>query len=300
MAGKVQEPLYHSLVSELSRGRKYFILENDTYDIEGRLDSIWLAKVSARTTTTLQETRVYALIVNPIIYEQNELSDSLMKYSSAGEVETARFYSNMNQKLSVRFAKAFADFVKYYPDSWVSLMNFKHLSEHISLEDRLNLFNSLSDRLKNHSYSKEVLFTLRDSSELMLVGNNSPNLSFVDKFGEDHKLHDQINDYLLISFWASWCKPCRAKHPDLIEFYKEYGHQVEILRVSLDVNKSSWEKAIEVDAINWLQILDLHQQEKWARLFNVLSIPTSFLVNKSGEIVGKDMSIDQIKELLDN
>jgi len=276
-----------------------FILENDTYSITGRLDSIWRSRITASATPTIQENRIYALIINPLIYELNAMADSSQVHSDLGNNELAKFYSQMNQRLNRRIALASADFVRYYPDSWVSLFIFKNLNEHIPLETRRLLYEGLSDRLKAHSYNKEVLFTLRDSSELMLVGNNiPPDLSYINKSGEEHQVKDHNKEYILLDFWASWCQPCRAKYPEMIEFYKKYGHRIEILSLSLDSEASSWENALEKDGTPWLQMLDTHQPESLSRLFNVRLIPSNFLINKSGKIVGKDLSVDQLKDIL--
>ena len=102
----------------------------------------------------------------------------------------------------------------------------------------------------------------------------------------------------MLDFWASWCKPCRAKYPDIIDFYQNYGIRVEILSISLDRKESNWENAIKKDGTPWLHMLDEHQPEKWGQLFDVRLIPSNFLIHRSGEIVGKDMSVDQMVELL--
>lgn len=299
MTGYVDEPGYYSYETELAKGWQSFILENDTYTIPGRLDSIWRSKIDASNTTTLQEQRVYALILNQLIYELNEMSDSIQVHFDLGNIELSNLFGQMNQRLNKRIGLASADFIRYYPDSWVSLLNFIDLNDHIPLERRRRLYEGLSDRLKSHSYSKEILFTLRDSSELMLVGNHIPSdLSYVDKSGKEQQVKDHNKEYLLLDFWASWCQPCRAKYPEMIEFYKNYGDRLEILSISIDSKESNWENALNKDGTPWLQMLDEHQSEKWGRLFNVRLIPSNFLIRRSGEIVGKDMSVDQIKGFL--
>ncbi len=184
LTGYVDEPGYYSIETELSKGWKSFFLENDTYTITGRLDSIWRSKIVASNTTTLQEQRAYALMLNPLIYELNEMSDSTEVHYKLGNIELSKFYGQMNQRMSKRMGLASADFIRYYPDSWVSLFNFKDLNDHIPLESRRRLYEGLSDRLKSHSYNKDILFSLRDSSELMLVGNHIPSdLAYIDKSG---------------------------------------------------------------------------------------------------------------------
>jgi thiol-disulfide isomerase/thioredoxin len=67
---------------------------------------------------------------------------------------------------------------------------------------------------------------------------------------------------VLIDFWATWCAPCVEEQPELKTLYETYNEQVknntfEILGVSLDKSKESWQKAIDRFQINWIQVSDL-------------------------------------------
>lgn len=298
LSGCIFEPNYYSLVTDLSQGWLPFILENDNYIISGSLDSIWNAKISSFNTSTLAELETFSLMVSPLILEMNELSDSVDKYMDLKNEVMTSFYSDMKHRLDRRYSLTIAKFIKTFSNSYVSLFALYRLKRHISLEDRRDLFYRMGDRLKSHSFSKTLLLSLRDSAELVIKGNLLPNLSLKDYDGNEISLKSQVKRYLLIDFWASWCKPCREKYPRLKSFYHVYNDNFEIMSVSIDNNESNWIKALTVENLPWVHILDNHQTESWKLLFDITSIPTNILVDNKLEILGRNLSIEEIHRII--
>lgn len=108
-------------------------------------------------------------------------------------------------------------------------------------------------------------------------------------------------NYVLIDFWASWCGPCKASFPALTVLYNTYKgtEKFEIFGVSLDSNKENWQAAIEKYGLIWHQVSDLKGWESaGADIYGVNAIPATILIDKQGTIVGRNMNIEQIEQLL--
>jgi thiol-disulfide isomerase/thioredoxin len=102
--------------------------------------------------------------------------------------------------------------------------------------------------------------------------------------------------YVLIDFWGSWCAPCRASHPHLKELYAKYKEKgFEIIGVSqehaetAEERRKLWTDAIAKDGINWLQVMNNENLEKFdaVKEFGVLAFPTKILLDRDGNIIGR-------------
>lgn len=123
------------------------------------------------------------------------------------------------------------------------------------------------------------------------IGAKAPDFVLRTPSGETLSLDSLKGKYVLVDFWASWCRPCRAVNPYLVSVYNQYKDQgIEFLGVSLDSKKPNWEGAIAKDGLTWKHVSDLKGWQSYAaQLYGVKSIPTNLLLDENGIIVAKDL-----------
>lgn len=134
--------------------------------------------------------------------------------------------------------------------------------------------------------------------------NVAPDFSGPTPSGETLSLKEKMGKVTIVEFWASWCRPCRVENPNLVKTFNKYHDRgLEIVAVSLDKNKASWEKAIADDGLVWHHVSNLkYWQDPIAKLYGVRAIPASFILDAQGRIIAKGLrgaALDQkIGELL--
>lgn len=141
---------------------------------------------------------------------------------------------------------------------------------------------------------------LVENNEAVLVGSEAPDFTLTSLEGKQISLSDYKGKTVFLTFWASWCPTCRGENKHLAEIYPEYKDQdFEILGVSLDRNRTNWEKAVEKDGITWPQTSDLEGVDSpVATLYGVYRTPTTFLIDSAGVVIGKDVLGEELVRLI--
>ncbi len=132
----------------------------------------------------------------------------------------------------------------------------------------------------------------------------APEFTLVDTQGKKISLKNYRGKVVIIDFWATWCPPCRRGIPDLIDLQKQYKNKIAIIGVSLDTDtKDKVVPFMKNYGINYPVIYGT--PELVSAYGNIEAIPTSFVIDKKGNIVNqhvgltpKEVYISEIKKLL--
>lgn len=229
--------------------------------------------------------------------------DSLMaRYRSASAEEKAAIV-NLIDSVETVLQKSQDDYIAANPTSMYALYMLSRNLNQIPFEEAEARFAHFKD---NPEYAKnknlEAIAKAIDEIRALQPGNVAPDFTQNDPDGNPVTFSDiyKKNKVTMVDFWASWCNPCRAFNPTLVQIYKEYHPKgFEILGVSLDKEKEKWEKAIKDDKLTWYHVSDLgFWNNEVSKMYCVKFIPQSILVDQNGVIIKRQPSEEEIVEIL--
>jgi len=92
---------------------------------------------------------------------------------------------------------------------------------------------------------------------------------------------------MIISFWATWCKPCKKELDAIQENYSEWTKEtgVKLIAISIDDVRSSGKVVTDVKSKGWDFEIYLDENQDFKRAMNVNNVPHTFLVDGTGKIV---------------
>jgi thiol-disulfide isomerase/thioredoxin len=151
------------------------------------------------------------------------------------------------------------------------------------------LFFAIALGLASSALAQEAAPTTPDSGPVLRFVRNpdqAPDFKMDDLDGKPLSLAASHGKVILLNFWATWCGPCRAEIPDLIELQKKYGDTLQIIGLDVDDDDvAEVKKFVEKNGVNYP--VGMATNEIRIEYGGVAALPTSFVLDKEGRVVQK-------------
>lgn len=171
------------------------------------------------------------------------------------------------------------------------------LSPVLSLDQVSELYQLLDTAAQDAQYLNWIEIGIKNLSTYS-VGKPFADFMLPDTQDELVSLEELKGSITLVDFWASWCGPCRYKHPELIELYEKFeGENFKMIGISIDQRKEDWLNAIEQDKLPWVNVWD--EENVLSEEMGIFGIPFTYLLDEQGEIIALNPSLELLDKLLE-
>lgn len=188
-----------------------------------------------------------------------------------------------------------------HPASPVASLILSFQLGRLDLDKREAIYKQLAPAAKNNAPAKRLEYSFH-VNEVTAIGKTALDFTQDDTLGRPVSLRDFRGHYVLLDFWASWCRPCRAENPNVVAAFRKFrSKNFTVLSVSLDQPgaKDAWLKAIRHDRLDWTNVSDLKfWNNAVAKLYDIQSIPSNLLLDPNGVIIAKDLHGDELEKKL--
>jgi peroxiredoxin len=292
------EPLIYNLSAGDSSLLHMLIKPKDNIDLAVRKDAI-VAKGSVDTQYLIDyeanRKKAFDKYMRPT-YDSSSVAEK------SGDKARIEYWNMQHEKSSENYKAELGKWVSQ-PFFLNSLASVHHTLRWHADHD-IALMDAMSAALQK-SYPKaeltRQLVAKVNSAKRVAIGATAPDFQLKNAQGNLVDLKSYRGKYVLVDFWASWCAPCRQESPTLVRLYNSFKDKdLEILTVSIDTDENKWKNAIKKDGFTWETVSELSGYSgPSSALYNISAIPSSFLLDKDGKIVAKNLRGKNLEKKLE-
>jgi thiol-disulfide isomerase/thioredoxin len=257
-----------------------------SYKVQGSVESERLQKLNKKE---------YGFYVT-----NDSLKRELTKHQQTRNVNEYINAMNVQAGLAEKRTNYIKSFIDENPASLTSLAAVERLDR----ENDFDYFLKVAEALKKSNSDSEYYINFNQRIKewgKLAIGAEAPNITLNNPEGKPLSLADLRGKVVLIDFWASWCRPCRAENPNVVRVYNKYNSKgFEVFSVSLDKNFEGWVNAIQTDGLVWKNhVSDLqYWQSAVVPLYDIKGIPLTLLLDQEGKIIVKNLRGQALDEKL--
>jgi peroxiredoxin len=286
LKGSVQEPNLYQLNFNGVQKKSMLFLSNNDITLTGDIGNVQDFQIKG--SSSQDDFAKFQQTFNPLFKELTTMNQQIGARGGVNPDDSLMItYKSTLDKIQTSIDE-FITTRKSSPVSPFLLLVTSELNQDVAeLEKR---FQQIDPETQKTFYGKILQQQIADS-KFGSVGSEALDFSQADTSGKLVSLTSLRGKYVLLDFWASWCKPCRMENPNVVAAFNKFRDKnFTVVGVSLDRSRDSWLQAIKDDNLSWTQVSDLKfWNNEVAVKYRIQSIPQNFLIGPDGKIIGKNL-----------
>ncbi len=304
-ADAVSEPTFFR--ATLSNGKSLIFVADSTEIVEVTADNNnWQQSLSFSTEESQKLQEIVVLGMN--------LQDDFLRLKEGQDEQFLEVLTTYKQKIK--------DFIFENPRSMASYYALfqtvydLHVFDVLDADDQIlfstvatsmNLFYPEGERTQHLCdyvlQAKAIQHRQSATQQLIDVAEEikSPEIKMPDRNGKEIALSSLRGNVVILQFWMSEDQTSRTLNHQLKKLYSKYHSKgLEIYQVSLDGSKVLWEDALQTDNLTWTNVCDLlGANSSGALSYNVTEVPTNFILDRDGTMIGKNLFSSRLDEKME-
>lgn len=276
------------------------------YAVEGSEESEDIRMLASKAEFT-------KVVLDSIVDLLNQSEDSIYRQTLVAEyLEVFKAQKMYNIKFIVEnitsLSSIYALYQRLGPEEYIlnevrDLQYLKIVADSISIRyPGSSLVTSLVQDVRNRQEAYNNRLLMNKLNEQGISGAGHVELLIPDAEGNEISLNSLLGKVVLLNFWASGDQASIAANLSLKTIYEKYHSKgFEVYSVSLDNNKNLWRDVVRFEEYKWIDVCELTYPDSYAAsIYNITQLPTTYLIDKEGNIVAKNLSGRVLGTWLDN
>lgn len=286
LKGTIKEANLYQLNFDGVQKKAMLFIGNDQVTVEGNIEQV--QQLDIKGSSIHNDFVAFQNTFNPLFRKLTEMNQQLYSKPNVqpGDSIMVAYMAHVNTIKAT--LEQFVTERKSSPVAPFVLVVTSELEQDITVLEKN--YNLLAANGKEGFYGN-ILKKRIDDNKIGAIGSDAMDFTQADTTGKPVTLASFRGKYVLIDFWASWCRPCRMENPNVVNAFNKFkGKNFTVLGVSLDREKQPWVQAIKDDNLTWTHVSDLKfWGNEVARMYRVEGIPQNFLIDPNGKIIGKNL-----------